>query len=126
MYGFSLVCYLLFLPVAFNILSLCLVFVNLISMCLGVFLLIFILYGILCFLELIDYFLFHVGTFSTVISSKIFSYAFFFSSSGIPIIQMLVLLILSHRSLRLSSVLFIFLLYSALQKLFPPFCLPAH
>ena len=40
---------------------LCLVFVSLISMCLGVFLLIFILYGILCFLELIDYFLFHVG-----------------------------------------------------------------
>jgi len=33
---------------AFNILSLCLVFVNLISMCLGVFLLGFILYGTLC------------------------------------------------------------------------------
>ena len=111
---------------AFSILPLRLIVVSLISMCLGVFLLIFILYGILCFLELIDYFLFHVGTFSTVISSKIFSYPFFFSSSGIPIIQMLVLLILSHRSLRLSSVLFIFLLYSALQKLFPPFCLPAH
>ena len=33
---------------AFNILSLCLVFVSLISMCLGVFLLEFILYGTLC------------------------------------------------------------------------------
>ena len=33
---------------AFNILSLCLVFVNLISMCLGVFLLGFILYGTVC------------------------------------------------------------------------------
>ena len=33
---------------AFNILSLCLVFVSLISMCLGVFLLGFILYGTLC------------------------------------------------------------------------------
>ena len=77
-------------------------------MCLGVFLLGFILYGTLCFLELIDYFLFHVGTFSTVISSKIFSYPFFFSSSsGTHIIQMLVLLILSQRPLRLSSVLFI-------------------
>ena len=32
----------------FNILSLCLIFVNLISMCLGVFLLGFILYGTLC------------------------------------------------------------------------------
>ena len=33
---------------AFNILSLCLVFVSLVSMCLGMFLLGFILYGILC------------------------------------------------------------------------------
>ena len=40
--------------------------------------------------------------FSTIISSKIL----FFSSSGSPIIQMLVHLLLSQRSLRLSSVLF--------------------
>ena len=40
---------------------LCLVFVSLISMCLDVFLLGFILYGTLCLLDLIDYFLFHVG-----------------------------------------------------------------
>ena len=46
---------------AFNILSLCLVFVSLISMCPGVFLLGFILYGTLCLLDLTDYFLFHVG-----------------------------------------------------------------
>ena len=46
--------------------------------------------------------------------SKVFSYPFFFSSSsGAPIIRMLVCLILSQRSLRLSSVLFI---------LFPLFC----
>ena len=46
--------------------------------------------------------------FSTIISSRFFSYPFFFcSSSGTPIIQMLVSLILSQRSLRLSSVLFI-------------------
>ena len=49
-----------------------------------------------------------LGKFSTIISSKIFSYPFFFSfSSGSPIIQMLVCLILSQRPLRLSSVLFI-------------------
>ena len=53
---------------AFNILSLCLVFVCLISMCLGVFLLGFILYGTLHLLDLIDYFLFLWGNFSTIIS----------------------------------------------------------
>ena len=49
-----------FFLAAFNILSLCLVFVSLISIFLGVFLLGFILYGTLCLLDL-DYFLFHVG-----------------------------------------------------------------
>ena len=91
---------------AFNILSLCLLFVSLISMCLGVFLLGFILYGTVCLLGLIDYFLFHVGEIFNYNSSKFFSYPFFFSSPfGTPIIQMLVHLILSQRSLRLSSVL---------------------
>ena len=47
--------------VAFNILSLSLVFVSLINMCLGMFLLGFILYGTLCLLGLIGYFLCHVG-----------------------------------------------------------------
>ena len=46
---------------SFNILSLCLVFVSLINMCLGMFLLGFILYGTLCLLGLIGYFLCHVG-----------------------------------------------------------------
>ena len=46
-----------------------LVFVSLISMCLGVFLLGFILYGTLCLLYLIEYFLFHVG--------EIFNYTLF-------------------------------------------------
>ena len=82
---------------------------SLISMCLGIFLLGFILYGILCaswtWLT-IPFFM--LGKFSTIISSKIFSYPFFFSSSsGTPIIQMLVCLLLSQRSLRPSSVLFI-------------------
>ena len=113
---------------AFNILSVCLVFVNLISMCLGMLLLGFILCGTLCACWTSLTVSFPIlGKFSTMISSKFFSYPFFFSSSSVtPIIQILVHLIWSQRSLRLSSVLFIFLLYSALQKLFPPFCLPAH
>ena len=107
--GFPLYVTCCFSLAAFNIISLCLVFVSLISMCLGVFLLGFILYGTLCaswtWLT-ISFSL--LGKFSTIISSKIFSYPFFFSSSsGTPIIQMLVYLIWSQRSLRLSSALFI-------------------
>ena len=57
---------------------------------------------------LIDYFLLYVGKFSSIISSKFFLYSFFFSSSETPIIQMWCgMVILSQRSLRLSSVLFI-------------------
>ena len=102
-YVVSLLCYLLLFACSFNILSLCLVFVSLISTCLGVFLLGFILYGTLCaswtWLTISFSML---GKFSTLISSKVFSYPFFFSSSsGTPIIQMLVHLILSQRSLRL-------------------------
>ena len=49
-----------------------------------------------------------LGKFSTIISSKIFSYTLFLSySSGTPIISMFLCLILFQRSLRLSSVLFI-------------------
>ena len=60
--GFPLYVTCCFSLAAFNSLSLCLVFVSLISMCLGVFLLGFILCGTLCgLLDLIDYFLFHVG-----------------------------------------------------------------
>ena len=125
--GFPLYVTCCFSLAAFNILSLCLVFVSLTSMCLGMFLLGFILYGTLCgswtWLT-ISFSL--LGKLSTIISSIIFSYPFFFSSSsGTPIIQMLVHLICSQRSLRLSSALF-FLLYSDLQKLFPPFSIPAH
>ena len=63
---------------AFDILSLCLVFVSLISMCFGKFFLGFILYGTLCLLDLIISFS-TLGKFSTTIGSKIFSYPFFFS-----------------------------------------------
>ena len=59
-------------------------------------------------LDLIDCFLFHVGEIFNYNLFKKFPYPFLFSSSsGTPLIQMLVLLILSQRSLRLSPVLFI-------------------
>ena len=49
-----------------------------------------------------------LGKFSTIISSSIFSWSFFLSSSsGTPMIQMLGHLTLSWRSLRLSSFLLI-------------------
>ena len=64
--------------------------------------------GLFCLLDLIDYFLFHVGEIFNYNSSKFFSYPFFFSSSsGTPIIRMLVHLIWSQKCLKLSSVLFI-------------------
>ena len=68
---------------AFNILSLFLFFVSLISMCLDMFFLGSILYGILCasWIWLIISFSM-LGKFSMIISSKIFSYSFFFSSSS--------------------------------------------
>ena len=83
-------------------------------MCLGVFLLGFILYGTLHFLDLGGYFLSHVRE---VFEYNIFRYFKFFSnifsgtfsfsfSSGTPIIQMLVHL-MSQRSPRLSSIIFI-------------------
>ena len=59
--GFPLYVTCCFSLAAFNVPSLCLVFVSLISMCLHMFLLLFILYGTLCLLGLIDHFLFHVG-----------------------------------------------------------------
>ena len=87
----------------FNILSLCLVLLVWL-VCFGVFLLGFFLYESLCaswtWLTISFSML---GQFSTIISSKISSCPFSFSaSSGSPIIQMFVHLILSQRSLRLS------------------------
>ena len=78
----------------------------------------------LCHLDLIGYFLFHVGEIFNYNLFKNFLIAFL-SSSGTPIIWMLVHLILSQRFLRY-PVLFILLLYYALQKLFQPFYLLAH
>ena len=92
--------YLLLFLGACNISSLYLMFVSLINMCLGEFLL-----GTVChslhFLDLIDYFLSPMlGKFFTIISSNIFPDSCSFSvSSATPIIQMLVHLIFSWRSL---------------------------
>ena len=73
-------------------------------MCLAVFL----LYGTLsCLLDLIDYFLSHVGEIFNYNLFKNFLISFLSSSSGIPIIRMLVCLILFQRSLKLFLVLFI-------------------
>ena len=77
--GFPLYVTCCFSLAAFNILSLCLVFVSLISICLGVFLLGFILYGTLCACwTWLTISFSMLGKFSTIISSKIFSYPFFF------------------------------------------------
>ena len=94
--------------VAFNIFSLYLIFDSLINMCLSMFLLGFILYGTLRFLDLIDYFPSHIREVFNYNLFNVFSVPFFFSSSpGTFRIQMLVHLLLSQRSLRLFSILFI-------------------
>ena len=106
--GFLLCVTCCFSLAAFNILSLCLIFVHLISMCLGMFFFGFILYWTLCasWTWLTISFP-RLGKFSTMISSKMFLYACFFcSSSGTRIIWMLVCLI-SKSSLRLSWFLYI-------------------
>ena len=112
---------------AFNICSLCLIFINLINMCLGVFCLGFILFGILCVFWTWVIISFPIlGKFSTIISSSIFSWSFFLSSSfGTPMIQMLGCLTLSQRSLRFSSFLLI-LFFSFLLHLFSPLYFIPH
>ena len=114
--GLIVVCFSL---AAFNICSLCLIFINLINMCLGVFCLGFILFGTLWVSWTWVAISFPIlGKFSTIISSSIFSWSFFLSSSGTPMIQMLGHFTLSQRSLRLSS--FLLILFSSLLHLFPP------
>ena len=104
---------------AFNICSLCLIFVNLITMCLGVFHLGFILFWTLWVSWTWVIISFSVlGKFSTIVSSSIFSWSIFLSSSGTPMIRMLWCLILSWRSLRLSSFI---LIHFSFFHLFLPF-----
>ena len=112
----------------FNIYSLCLIFVNLINMCLGVFCLAFILFGTLWASWTWVIISFPIlGKFSTIISSSIFSWSFFLSSSsGTPMIRMLGHLTLSQRSLRLSSFLLIRFSFFLSVRLFLPFYLLPH
>ena len=102
---------------AFNICSLCLIFVNLINMCLGVFCLELILFGILWVSWTWVTISFPIlGKYSTIISSSIFSWSFFLSSSsGTPIIRMLGCLTLSQRSL----IFFLILGHTVSSKIYP-------
>ena len=94
-------------------------------MCLGVFHFGFILFWTLWLSWTWVAISFHIlGKFSSIISSSIFSWPFFLSSSGTPMIQMLGCLTLSQRSLMLSS--FLLILFSSLLHLFPPFYLLPH
>ena len=107
--GISLCVICCFSLAVFNICSLCLIFVNLINMCLRVFHLGFILFGTLWVSWTWVIISFPIlGKFSTIISSRIFSWSFFLSSSsGLSMIQMFGCLTLLQRSLRLSSFLLI-------------------
>ena len=84
---------------AFNICSLCLIFVRLINMCLGMFFLGFILYeNLWAFWTWMAISFLILGKFLAIISSHIFSCPFLLSS-GTPMIQMFLWLILPPRGL---------------------------
>ena len=127
-YGNTLCVICCFSLAAFNIWSVCLIFVNLINMCLGVFHLGFIPFGILWVSWTWVIISFPIlGKFSTIVSSSIFSWSFFLSSSsGTPMIRMLGHLTLSQRSLRLFSFLLILFSFFLLFHLFLPFYLLPH
>ena len=105
--SFYLICHFPLVP--FNSLPLSLILVSLITTCVGVFLLGFILPGILCDSYTWSIISFPIlGKFSATVSSNIFSSPFSLSSpSGTHIMQMFMCLILSQKSLRLSSILLI-------------------
>ena len=63
--------------VVFNILSLSLIFISLITMCLSYL-------GLFVFLDLVDYFLFHVGEIFSYYVFKYFLRSFLSSPSGTP------------------------------------------
>ena len=123
--GFPLYVTCCFSLAAFNILSLCLVLLVWLVCVLACFSLGVSCMGLFVLLGLHWLFPFPCwGNF--IISSKIFSNPFFFSSSGTPIILMLVHLNCLRGLWDYPQFFLFFLLYSALQKLFPPFYLPAH
>ena len=101
---------------AFSILSLSLIFVIFITSCLGVFLFVFILYGTLCTSwswMLVSFP--RLRKFLAVIYSNIFSGLLSLSSSGTPIMQILVHLMLSQRSLKLSFLFIPFFFFFSVQ-----------
>ena len=121
-------CYLLFLPSAFNICSLCLIFVNLINMRLGVFRLGLILLGLSGFLDLGDYFLPHFREVFNYYLLKyflmVFLFVFFFWDSYDSIVgafnivpEVSEIVLISFNS---------FFFFSSLFHLFLPFYLLPH
>ena len=73
----------------------------------------------LCFLDLVDYFLSHVREVFSYYLFKYFLRSFLSSSSGTPTMQMLVCLLLSQRSLWLSSFLFfLFYIFCSIAMIF--------
>ena len=110
---------------AFSILSLCLVFGSFISICHAYFSLGLSYMGLCVSWTWLALSFSMLGRFSTIISSKIFSYSFFFSSSsGTLVIRMLVRFIVPEVSETILSSFHSF--YFTLQKLFPPLYLAAH
>ena len=115
--------------VAFNSLSLS--FVSLITMSQCVLPWIYPVWDTLCFLDLADYFLSHVREVFSYYLFKYFLRSFLSSPSGTPTMWILVHLMLSQRSLRLSSFPFILFSifcgtdfhHSALQVIYLCFCL---
>ena len=125
--------FVVFSLVAFSNFSLSLILiwllcVSLITICLGMFLLGLNLPGTVCASWTWMAISFPMlGKFSTIISSNVFSGPFALSSpSGTPIMRMLLCLMLSQRSLKVSSFLFILFFYSVPRQWIPPFCLPGH
>ena len=121
-------CMLSFSPLLYNILSLFLISVSLITLRLGVFLLRFNLPRTLCTSWIGSLFLFpYIGKFSMkTIFSNIFLDPFSLSSSETPIMRMLVHLMLSQRTLRLTSVFFFFFPILCFIAVISTFCLPGH
>ena len=108
--------FVIFPLLVFNILSLSLIFLSLIIMCWCVPPQVYPAGNCLCFLDLVDHSLSLLGTFSVIISSNIFMGSFSLSPppSGTCIMHMLVCLMLSQRSLRLSFFFFFLIIFSIL------------
>ena len=105
---------------AFNLCSLCLIFVNLIIMSWGVSPWVYPVWDSLGFLDLVIISFPILGKFSTIISSNISSWSFFVSpSSGTPMILIFVHLTLSQRSLKRSSFLLIHFSFSLFVSFIP-------